>query len=106
MATTGFWPLKKSLKAGIVYVENPEKTTDTNCLDKDLRNAIGYAANPEKTDRAMYVSAINCPKQRAYEHMMATKQRFGKLGGNVGYHGYQSFKTGEITPEEAHSIGM
>jgi len=37
--------------------------------------------------------------------MMATKQRFGKLGGNVGYHGYQSFMTGEVTPEEAHRIG-
>lgn len=102
MATTGFWPLKKSLKAGIMYVENPEKTTDTSGLE----NAISYAANPEKTDRTMYVSAINCPKQRAYDHMMATKQRFGKLGGNMGYHGYQSFPTGEVTPEEAHSIGM
>lgn len=85
-----------------MYVENPEKTTDTSGLE----NAISYAANPEKTDRAMYVSAINCPKQRAYDHMMATKQRFGKLGGNVGYHGYQSFPTGEVTPEEAQSIGM
>ena len=102
MATTGFWPLKKSLKAGIVYAVNPEKTTDTSGLE----TAIGYAANPEKTDRAMYVSTINCPKQRAYEHMMATKQRFGKLGGNVGYHGYQSFPSGEVTLDEAHSIGM
>lgn len=33
--------------------------------------------------------------------MMATKQRFGKLGGNIAYHGYQSFAEGEVTPEEA-----
>ena len=51
-------------------------------------------------------SAINCPKQRAYQCMMDTKRRFGKLGGNVAYHGYQSFVTGEVTPEEAHQIGM
>lgn len=38
--------------------------------------------------------------------MTATKQQFGKLGGNVAYHGYQSFKLGEITPEEAHEIGI
>lgn len=38
--------------------------------------------------------------------MMVTKQRYGKLGGNVAYHGYQSFKIDELTPEEAHSIGM
>jgi len=54
----------------------------------------------------MYVSAINCPKQRAYEQMMATKQHFGKTGGNVAYHGFQSFMTGEVTPEEAHKIGL
>ena len=65
-----------------------------------------YAANDEKTDKKIYVSAINCPKQLAYETMMDTKRRYGKLGGNVAYHGYQSFKTGEVTPQEAHTIGM
>lgn len=38
--------------------------------------------------------------------MMATKKRFDKTGGNVAYHGYQSFQTGEVTPEEAHKIGL
>ncbi len=38
--------------------------------------------------------------------MMATKQKYGKLGGNVAYHGYQSFREGEVTPEEAHIIGL
>ena len=106
MATTGFWPIKGRLKDAIDYAENPDKTTDSKCLDKDLYSALRYAANDEKTDKKMYVSAINCPKQLAYETMMDTKRRYGKLGGNVAYHGYQSFKTGEVTPEEAHTIGM
>ena len=38
--------------------------------------------------------------------MMTTKQRYGKFGGNVAYHGYQSFKTDEVTPDEAHQIGI
>lgn len=38
--------------------------------------------------------------------MITTKKQFGKLGGNVAYHGFQSFKPGEATPEEAHDIGM
>ena len=71
-----------------------------------MYNALRYAGNDEKTDKKIYVSAINCPKQLAYETMMDTKRRYGKLGGNVAYHGYQSFKTGEVTPEEAHRIGM
>ena len=106
MATTGFWPIKGRLKDAIDYAENPDKTTDRKYLDEDLSSALRYAANDEKTDKKMYVSAINCPKQLAYETMMDTKRRYGKLGGNVAYHGYQSFKTGEVTPEEAHAIGM
>ena len=106
MATTGFWPIKGRLKDAIDYAENPDKTTDRKYLDEDLYSALRYAANDEKTDKKMYVSAINCPKQLAYETMMDTKRRYGKLGGNVAYHGYQSFKTGEVTPEEAHNIGM
>ena len=54
----------------------------------------------------MFVSTINCPKKDPYGAMIATKRRFGKLGGNVAYHGFQSFKTGEVTPEEAHAIGL
>lgn len=54
----------------------------------------------------MFVSGINCPAVRAYKQMIATKHRYGKLGGNVAYHGYQSFKSGEVTPEEAHKIGI
>ena len=106
MATTGFWPIKGRLKDAIDYAENPDKTTDRKFLDEDLYSALRYAANDEKTDKKMYVSAINCPKQLAYETMMDTKRRYGKLGGNVAYHGYQSFKTGEVTPQEAHTIGM
>ena len=106
MATTGFWPVKNRLKEVIDYARNPDKTTDKKYLDEDLYNALRYVENDDKTDKRMYVSGINCPTKRAYEYMLATKQRYGKLGGNVAYHGYQSFKSGEVTPEEAHAIGL
>ena len=106
MATTGFWPVKNRLKEVIDYARNPDKTTDKKFLDEDLYAALRYVEDDKKTDQTMYVSGINCPKQRAYEYMMATKQRYGKLGGNVAYHGYQSFVSGEVTPEEAHKIGL
>lgn len=106
MATTGFWPVKNRLKEVIDYARNPDKTTDKKFLDEDLYAALRYVENDKKTDQTMYVSGINCPKQKAYEYMMATKRRYGKLGGNVAYHGYQSFCSGEISPEEAHQIGL
>ncbi len=106
MATTGFWPVKSRLKEVIDYANNPDKTTDKRYLDEDLYATLRYAQNDKKTDQTMYVSAINCPKQRAYQCMMTTKHRYGKFGGNVAYHGFQSFKTGEVTPDEAHQIGI
>lgn len=106
MATTGFWPVKNRLKEVIDYAENPDKTIDKKYVDSDLYAALQYVSNDKKTDERMYVSGINCNAKRAYERMTATKKRFGKTGGNVAYHGYQSFQTGEATPEEAHKIGL
>ena len=106
MATTGYWPVKSRLKEVIDYAENPDKTIDKRYVDSDLYAALQYVSNDKKTDECMYVSGINCNAKRAYERMTATKKRFGKTGGNVAYHGYQSFQTGEVTPEEAHKIGL
>lgn len=106
MATTGFWPVKSRLKEVIDYANNPDKTTDKRYLDEDLYATLRYVENDKKTDQTMYVSAINCPKQRAYQCIMTTKHRYGKFAGNVAYHGFQSFKTGEVTPDEAHQIGI
>lgn len=106
MASTGFWPVKSRLKEVIDYAENPDKTTEKKLLDEDLWAALRYVENDQKTDQTMYVSGINCPKQRAYQCMMATKRRYGKLSGNVAYHGYQSFVSEEVTPAEAHKIGV
>ena len=106
MATTGFWPIKGSLKDLVKYADNPDKTTNPKYLDTDLAAALKYVENDDKTDMKMFVSGINCPTVRAYEQMMITKRRYGKMGGNVAYHGYQSFKIDEVTPEEAHKIGI
>ena len=69
------------MKDVINYAENPDKTTSKKYLDEDLYNALRYVENDDKTDKKLFVSAINCPVQRAYEHMMTTKQHYGKLGG-------------------------
>ena len=106
MATTGFWPVKDRLKEVIDYAENPDKTIDKKYVDSDLYAALRYVSNDKKTDERMYVSGVDCNAKRAYERMTATKKRFGKTGGNVAYHGYQSFQAGEATPEEAHKIGL
>lgn len=105
MATVGLWPVKSRLKEVIEYAENPDKTTNPKYLDDSLYNALKYTENDEKTDQRLFIAGINCPKQRAYEAMMAVKRRFGKTGGTIAWHGFQSFAAGEVTPDEAFEIG-
>ena len=98
MATTSLWKVSGSLKKVLDYAENPDKTS--------LKNVIDYASDKEKTDDELFVTGINCDVENAYELMTETKRQFGKKDKVVAYHGYQSFKDGEVTPEECHAIGV
>ena len=106
MATTGFWPVRGKLKKVLDYADNPDKTTSKEYLDEDLYQALRYTENDNKTDEKKYVSGVNCSAAFAYEEMMAVKQKYGERGKVVAYHGYQSFKTDELTPEQCHAIGI
>ncbi len=106
MATTGFWPVRGKLKKVLDYADNPDKTTAKEYLDEDLYQALRYTENDNKTDEKKYVSGVNCSAAFAYEEMMAVKQKYGERGKVVAYHGYQSFKTDELTQEQCHAIGI
>ena len=105
LAVTGFWPIYKNLRATLDYADNPDKTTAPEYLDEDLYAALRYAENDDKTDRKMFTGGINCSAQNAYAEMIAVQRRFGLRGKVVGYHGIQSFREGEVTPEQAFEIG-
>lgn len=62
--------------------------------------------NKEKTMNGKLVTGLNCIPRMAYDQMKMTKQRFGKTGGNLVFHSYQSFPAGEVTPQQAHEIGV
>ncbi len=106
MATTGFWPVRGYLKKVLDYADNLDKTTEKKYLDDDLYAALRYTENDDKTDERKYVSGINCSAAFAYQEMTAVKRKYGERGKVIAYHGYQSFKTGEVTPEQAHEIGL
>ena len=106
MATTGFWPVRGYLKKVLDYADNPDKTIERKYLDEDLYQALRYTEQDEKTDEKKYVSGVNCSAAFAYEEMTAVKRRFGERGKVIAYHGFQSFQAGEVTPEQAHEIGL
>jgi len=105
MATTSLWHIKGQLSDLIDYVENPDKTNLNNGL-KDFINVFSYDMNPNKTNNKKFVTAINCKKEIALEQMILTKKQFNKTDKYIAWHGYQSFKPDEVTPELCHEIGV
>ena len=64
------------------------------------------AGTSAESDKVCYVTGVNCSADIALEEMINTQTLFGKTGGNVAYHCYQSFKPGEVTPEQCHQLGV
>ena len=79
----------------------------TNEKKTTLDGMIEYVVNGDKTEQRLYEAALNCASpETAYPEMMATKERWGKTDGVLGYHIIQSFAAGEIVPDKAHEIGI
>ena len=108
MAVTKIWDVKGSAKVLVDYVSNPEKTVQYLSEEKltDLEEVINYADDVRKTEEHFYTTALNCSKKNAAKDFNRIKEEFGKTGGIVCYHAYQSFDKGEGTPEEVHEIGV
>lgn len=110
MAVTCMWRVRKRLDAVIHYVINPQKTMDETLVreiypdDKD--SVLKYAANGGETERKMYVGGVNLNPGIAYKEMMTVKRQYGKEEGILAWHGYMSFKPGEVTAAKAQEIGM
>lgn len=109
MATTKIWAVKTRLDHVLRYAEDEGKTenADWNKIgDPSLRDVMDYAMDDAKTQQQYYVSGWNCLPGIALQEMRLVKRMFGKEDGILAFHGYQSFKPGEVSPEIAHEIGM
>ena len=111
MATTKLWKVVKRVDHVIDYAANKEKTKNIDfnnyeMIVDDLRNVIDYARNADKTEKEYFVTGINCEPDSAYEEMQDAKKFYKKQDKILAFHGYQSFKEGEVTPELAHKIGV
>lgn len=104
MATTSIWAIKERLDHVIDYTTNPSKTSKE--AYSELHKVIEYAKASYKTEEQLYVTAINCDKDSIHEDMMRTKRRYSKTNGILGFHAFQSFAKGEVTPEIAHEVGV
>jgi len=79
---------------------------------KALTDSVDYMENPLKTDNGEWISSYECDARTADAEFLLSKQKYTALTGRdqgsrdvIAYHVRQSFKPGEITPEEANRIG-
>ena len=76
-----------------------------------LKDRTDYAKNGAKTENGEYISAYACDAETADEEFMLAKQEYFRITGRkpkgdiIAYQIRQSFKPGEITPEEANQVG-
>ena len=80
--------------------------TKTHPIKSTLKAAINYICNPEKTDGKLLVSSYGCAAETADIEFAWTRRHAIDKGTNLGRHLIQAFQPGEVTPEEAHRIGM
>lgn len=112
MAVTAIWSIKGKVESVVQYTANPEKTWGGNygqaAQFHALENVTQYTANEMKTEEQLYVSGVNCSSNpsEATRQFYKTKKAWNKEGGIVCFHGYQSFRKGEVTPEVAHKVGI
>ena len=96
MATTRITPIHKNKGRSIAH-----------CLS--VRTS--YAKNPQKTEDGAWVSSFACDQNTVDVEFLLSKREYKVLTGRtqvndvIAYQVRQSFKPGEITPEEANRVG-
>ena len=80
-------------------------------LAKCLKDRTDYEMNPDKTEKGKYVSSYACDPKTVVEEFILSKREYEQKTGKhpkndvIAYQIRQSFKPGEITPDEANRIG-
>jgi hypothetical protein len=81
-------------------------------ISEAITDSTDYAENPLKTQKGELVTGYECDPHTADAEFLLSKRQYFMLTGRdqgdrdvIAYHTRQSFKPGEVTPEEANEIG-
>ena len=91
----------------IIPMHQNKGKTVAQCLSA----RTGYAKNPDKTNAGELVSSFGCDPKTVDAEFMLAKREYRTITGRtqardvIAYQVRQSFKPGEITPEEANRVG-
>ncbi len=81
-------------------------------IAQTITDRTDYAENPDKTNKGELVTGYECEPRVADAQFLLAKKQYADITGReqgernvIAYHTRQSFKPGEVTPEEANQIG-
>lgn len=80
-------------------------------IAKCLADRTDYIKNPDKTKNQELISAYECDPHTADAEFLLSKRQYRQITGReqgsdvIAYQIRQSFKPGEVTPEQANKIG-
>ena len=105
----------------VFYAYQEEKMAATRLIalhvNKDkgasvsMHERIEYSQNPEKTEDGELITAYACQPETAAEEFLLARRQYQEITGReykgdiIAYQIRQSFKPGEITPEDANKMG-
>ena len=81
-------------------------------LAQCLQERTDYASNPEKTEKGELVTAYECDPMTVDEEFLLSKRQYQHITARhqkndvIAYQIRQSFRPGEISPEEANCVGF
>lgn len=81
-------------------------STNIHSIKFTLGKALTYICDPQKTQNRKLVSSVNCQPDYAEMEFDYTRRTMNPNVKLVAFHAVQSFVPGEVTPEQAHEIGL
>jgi hypothetical protein len=108
-----FWTIiferreRKMATTRIISMHVNKGATVAQCLS----DRTDYAKNPEKTDGGTFISSYGCDPHTADAEFLFAKRQYKSITGReqksdvIAYQVRQSFRPGEITPEDANKLG-
>ena len=111
MATTKIWDVSAHVSKLLAYVANKNKTTmevERGTDNEEMRIAaemLGLPFDHFATEEKRFVTGINCNPENANKVMLTLLEGISPSDIQA-YHGYQSFKLGEVDADTAHAIGI
>ena len=91
----------------------PRHASEGKTIAQILKDRLDYNENPDKTRDGLLVKTYQCNADTAWKEFTVSKQIYTSITGRtrkpkedvISYLLIQSFKSGEITPEDATELG-